>query len=256
MSNSTVSSNSKRLYRQVAEKMLDLIESGEYPAGSRLPAERELAERFEVSRPTIREAVIALEAKGRVSVKTGSGVYVLEPKVEIAGLGQSISPFELIEARVFIEGEAAAIAATFISDEQLIELKEALKEMALENSDDDPSSTVADRKFHSVISEATNNRVLSLLITQLWDVQEKLDNIRLAHKAVCMKDTARRLAEHKAICDALEQKDPNAARLAMRNHFSRTLTALHETTEEAAVTEVQRQVSMMRERFSFERMVD
>lgn len=256
MSDSTVSTNGKRLYRQVADKILDLIETGEYPAGSRLPAERELAERFEVSRPTIREAIIALEAKGRVSVKTGSGVYVLEPKVEIEGLGQSISPFELIEARVFIEGEAAALAAAFISEEQLIELKEALKEMALENREDDPSSTVADRKFHSVISAATNNRVLSLLITQLWDVQEKLDNIRLAHQAVCMKDTQRRLAEHKAICDALEGKDSNAARLAMRNHFSRTLTALHETTEKAAVTEVQRQVSLMRERFSFERMVD
>ena len=256
MSDSSASAGSKRLYRQVAEKMLDLIESGEYPAGSRLPAERELAERFGVSRPTIREAVIALEAKGRVAVKTGSGVYVLEPKVEIEGLGQAVSPFELIEARVFIEGEAAALAAAFISGEQLVQLKQALREMALENREDDPASTVADRKFHSIISAATNNRVLSLLITQLWDVQEKLDNIRLAHQAVCMQDTQRRLSEHTAIYDALEKRDSNAARLAMRNHFSRTLTALHETTEQAAVSEVHRKVSQMRERFSFERMVD
>ncbi len=246
----------KRLYRQVAEKMLLLIESGEYPAGSRLPAERELAERFGVSRPTIREAIIALEAKGRVAVKTGSGVYVLEPKVEIEGLGQSVSPFELIESRVFIEGEAAALAAALISDEQLAQLDQALQEMALENRKDDPASTVADRKFHAVISEATNNKVLSLLIGQLWDVQEKLDNIRLAHQAVCMQDAQRRLAEHKAIYDALAKRDSSAARAAMRNHFSRTLTALHETTEKAAVTEVQRRVSQMRERFSLERMVD
>lgn len=246
----------KRLYRQVAEKMLILIESGEYPPGSRLPAERELAERFDVSRPTIREAIIALEAKGRVAVKTGSGVYVLEPKVEIEGLGQSVSPFELIESRVFIEGEAAALAAALITDAQLALLNQALQEMALENRKDDPASTVADRKFHSVISEATNNKVLSLLIGQLWDVQEKLDNIRLAHQAVCMQDTQRRLAEHKAIYDALAKRDSSAARAAMRNHFSRTLTALHETTEQAAVTEVQRKVSQMRERFSLERMVD
>ena len=147
MNSSVNASSSKRLYRQVADKVLDLIESGEYPAGSRLPAERELAERFGVSRPTIREAVIALEAKGRVAVKTGSGVYVLEDNVEIKGLGPSVSPFEVIETRVFIEGEAAALAATLIDKKQLAELKEALNEMALENNQDDTGSTVADRKF-------------------------------------------------------------------------------------------------------------
>ena len=251
-----MSNSSKRLYRQIADKMILLIESGDYPVGSRLPSERELAERFSVSRPTIREAVIALEAKGRVQVKTGSGVYVLEPRVEIEGLGQSVSPFELIESRVFVEGEAAALAATLITEPQLLELHDALEEMAAENVEEDPGSSVADRKFHAVISEATNNRVLTLLITQLWDVQEKLDNIRMAHQAVCMQDAEQRLSEHTDIYNALANKDPNAARVAMRNHFSRTLTALHETTELAAVSEVQKKVSQMRERFSLERMVD
>lgn len=246
----------KRLYRRVAEKMLLLIKSGEYPVGSRLPAERVLAEQFSVSRPTVREAVIALEAKGFVAVKTGSGVYVLEPKTEIAGLGQSVSPFEVIESRVYIEGEAAALAAVMITPEQLAELDQALQEMAQENQHDSAASTVADRKFHSVISEATNNRVLSLLIAQLWDVQENLDNIRVAHEAVCMQDAPRRLAEHKAIYDALSEGDASAARAAMRSHFSRSLSALHETTEEAAVSEVRREVSKMRERFSIDRMVD
>lgn len=246
----------KRLYRRVAEKMLRLIQSGKYPVGSRLPAERLLAEQFSVSRPTIREAVIALEAQGYVSVKTGSGVYVLEPQSGVAGLGQSVSPFEVIESRVYIEGEAAALAAAMITPNQLTELKQALHEMAQENQLDSPGSTVADRKFHSIISEATNNRVLSLLINQLWDAQENLDNIRAAHEAVCMQDTPRRLAEHKAIYDALANGDSSAARVAMRSHFSRSLAALHETTEEAAVSEVRRKVSKIRERFSIERMVD
>lgn len=246
----------KRLYRHVAAKMLSMIESGECPAGSRLPAERVLAERFSVSRPTIREAVIALEAKGHVAVKTGSGVYVLEPNAKVEGLGQSVSPFELIESRVYIEGEAAALAAVMITPEQLATLEQALQEMALENRLDSSTSTVADRKFHATISEATNNRVLSLLIQQLWDVQESMDNIRLAHQAVCMQDKPRRLAEHTAIYDALAKGDSSAARMAMRNHFARTLSALHETTEEAAVSEVRRQVLQMRERFSIDRMVD
>mgnify|MGYP002641339799 CR=1 FL=1 len=112
MNNKVDTTSGKRLYRQVADKMLMMIESGEYPAGSRLPAERELAEKFGVSRPTIREAVIALESKGRVAVKTGSGVYVLEAKVAIEGLGQSISPFELIESRVFRASERASQRAS------------------------------------------------------------------------------------------------------------------------------------------------
>lgn len=244
-----MSNPNKRLYRQIADKILVLIESGEYSIGSRLPSERELAERFSVSRPTIREAVIALEAKGRVSVKTGSGVYVVEPSVEFPGLAKSVSPFELIESRVFIEGEAAALAAVLITESQLAELEKALEAMALENVEGDPASVVADRKFHSIISEATNNRVLSMLISQLWDVQEELDNIRIAHQAVCMKDDARRLAEHRAIFDAMVENDSNKARVAMRNHFSRMLTALHETIEQEAVSEVQRKVSQMRERF-------
>lgn len=249
-----MSNPNKRLYRQIADKILVLIESGEYPIGSRLPSERELAERFSVSRPTIREAVIALEAKGRVFVKTGSGVYVVEPSVEFTGLAKSVSPFELIESRVFIEGEAAALAAVLITESQLEELKQALEAMALENVEGDPASVVADRKFHSIISEATNNRVLSMLISQLWDVQEELDNIRIAHQVVCMKDDARRLAEHRAIFDAMVENDSNKARVAMRNHFSRMLTALHETIEQEAVSEVQRKVSQMRERFPVGRM--
>ncbi len=248
---------SKRLYLGVVDRMLNLISSGDYPIGSRLPPERELAELFGVSRPTIREAVIALEAKGRVKVKTGSGVYVLAKDEEIDALNHDgVSPFELIEARVFIEGESAARAAVLITQEQLVALKAALDEMAMDTVENGTISSAADRKFHAIISEATNNRVFSLLIRQLWDVQEKLDNIRTAHQAVCMQDTKRRLAEHTAIYDALLNRDPSAARSAMRSHFSRTLTALHETAEEEAVMEVRRKVSKMRERFSFEGMVD
>ena len=110
------SSTGTRLYRQVVTKILTLTDSGEYPAGSRLPSERELAERFSVSRPTIREAVIALEAQGVVTVKTGSGVYVRERQPELLNLGQAVSPFELIEARVYLEGEAAGLVRQWLRE--------------------------------------------------------------------------------------------------------------------------------------------
>lgn len=242
----------QRLYMQAVVKIQELIASGEYPPGSRLPPERQLAEQFGMSRPTVREAIIALEAKGMVTVKTGSGVYVLEQVRSSSGLGTVVSPFELIEARVLIEGEAAALAAGMITDEELVELKNALEDMA----GDTEASTVADRKFHSVISAATQNRAFSSIIEELWDAQESLDHIRQAHQAVCMKDNQVRLDEHTAIYEALENRDSQAARVAMRSHFSRMLTALHETNEEREVQEVRQKVSEMRQRFSFERLLD
>src|SRR5690606_41565423 len=101
--------SARRLYQQVVVEIMELINSGEYPPGSRLPPERELAERFNVSRLTIREAVIALEVKELVKVKTGSGVYVADRK-QIQG-DANIGPFELTQARAIFEGEAAALAA-------------------------------------------------------------------------------------------------------------------------------------------------
>ena len=246
-------SSKQRLYRQIVEQILQSMESGEFPAGTRLPAERELADKYGVSRPTIREAVIALEAMGRVSVKTGSGVYVLEGK-GVAAVGSSVSPFELLETRVMIEGEAAALAASMITDEQIVELGAALDEMAQENETGNHDSDVADRRFHAVIAAATNNRLLTAMIENLWDVQEGLHHIRAAHNSVCKEDPAARLKEHQAIYDALAARDPQAARIAMRSHFGRGINALHQKTEQEAVEAVQRELSKTRERFSLSRL--
>ena len=135
----------KRLYRSVVMKLQGLIDGGEYPPGGRLPPERELAERFEVSRPTVREAIIALEALDQVEVKTGSGVYVLNSTSSSNGIDESVSAFELTEARALIEGEAAALAATMITDDQLIELEKALHEMADESPNGKLISELADQ---------------------------------------------------------------------------------------------------------------
>lgn len=245
----------KRLYRQVVDQILQLIDSGEYPVGSRLPAEREMSEKFGVSRPTIREAVIALEALDRVSVKTGSGVYVLEWK-EVGGVESKVSSFELMETRVLVEGESAALAASMISEEQLAQLAQALEEMAQENAAGDTESEGADRKFHAVIAAATHNRVLSSVVENLWDAQEGLHHIKMSHEAVCKSDPQTRLQEHQDIYDALASRDSQAARTAMRNHFGRSISALHASTEEEAVEEVRRKLSETRERFSMTRLND
>ena len=101
----------KRLYHTVANKLLELIDSGVFPPGSRLPGERELAAQLNVSRVTVREAEISLQALGYIDIKTGSGVYVLGPESRENQGPRDICAFELTEARLIFESEAAALAA-------------------------------------------------------------------------------------------------------------------------------------------------
>ncbi len=122
-----------RLYQALAEKLTRLIASGEFKPGDRLPAERELAAMYNVSRPTVREAVIALEIEGLVEVRIGSGVYVISQTPSREGVERDIGAFELTEARILIEGEAAALAAANITDEEIAELERLLAEMEAAN---------------------------------------------------------------------------------------------------------------------------
>jgi DNA-binding FadR family transcriptional regulator len=247
--------STNRLYKNVVEQLLVMIDSGELKEGSRLPAERELAERFNVSRPTIREAIIALEAIGRLNVKIGSGIYV---KGNSRGLDfvSGASAFELMESRIMIEGEAAALAASLINSDQIEQLEAALDKMRNENQQDGFGADSADRIFHEVIADATNNKVLQRMIRSLWDTQQTLDHIKSAHVSMCSSDPDLRLKEHEAIVDALRRRDPESARLAMRKHFARAVEAMHEASELEAVQEVKRRLSQARERFSTDRLIN
>src|SRR5207344_2130936 len=112
----------KRLYRQIADQIAALIARGEYRRGARLPPERDLAKQLGVSRPSVREALIALEVEGYVEVRVGSGVYVTNTG---SGVGRNpplpadSGPFELIRARWLIEAECAALAAREASRAQI-----------------------------------------------------------------------------------------------------------------------------------------
>ena len=248
-------SSDQRLYRSVLDQLLTLIDGGEYPAGGRLPPERELAERFGVSRPTIREAIIALEALNRVQVKTGSGVYVLEHPGSGNGADRAVSAFELTEARALIEGEAAALAATMITDEQLEALATAIEEMANESAGGKLVSEDADKKFHRIISKATRNNMLASVIDNLWYVRENSPSVRQAYQAICQSDGQARIDEHQLILDALKAHDPAAARSAMHRHFSRILDKLIAVHEAEQLENVRRKTLESRQRFSLNHLV-
>jgi len=234
----------RRRFWTVVEKLEALIDKGVYPAGSRLPAERELAEVYDVSRPTIREAIIALEVRERVEVKTGSGVYVTDSAGSDPSL-KSISAFELTQARALVEAEAAALAAATIRETELSALKQALDDMSSAAKEDD-----ADQRFHEIISRATRNNAIVMSINNLWKVRRNEPQVIAAYQDVCSQGAEQRIKEHTAIYDAIANRDSSAARKAMHNHFNRLINALFEASEAKALEEIKRKTDETRGLYS------
>jgi len=239
----------RRLFQDIADQIIALIEEGVFPPGSRLPGERELSERFGVSRVTIREAEIALQATGRVTIKTGSGVYVSADGATAGGERlPKVSAFELTEARSLFEAEAAALAAPIISDDDLAKLDQLLEVMA-EDTEDEERTNAADREFHTTIAAASGNGAIIHVIRTLWRLRTELPEVRATHASVCQHDGKTRQAEHGAIVEALRNRDPQGARLAMRRHFNRLLESMLDAAEEREMRELQKKSAESRARF-------
>ncbi|RQS89382.1 FadR/GntR family transcriptional regulator [Burkholderia contaminans] len=239
----------RRLYQQIADKLSAMIESGDFPPGSYLPPERELAEQFGVSRTSVREALIALEVSGLVSVRVGDGVKVRHPETAVApepthvpaekaapftiveidpelgialDLDTEIPPFALLQARRLIEPEAASLAAKQGSDEQI----EAIHEAFLRNQADNLSGSLThpgDRLFHIRIAEASDNAAYALMIKQLLAHKYDLMFQRLQSLYMPNDMPHRSELEHRAILDAIRARDPDAARRAMAEHLDEVI---------------------------------
>ncbi len=250
MMNDSIQTTRSRLYQKVAELLAAAIRDGEYPPASRLPAERKLAERFDVSRPTIREAIIALEIAGYVEVRGGSGVYVCsEGPKQASTTDLDIGPFDILEARILFEGEAADLAAKLISDEELQELQEALDGMVAENQGE-PRFEKADQNFHMIIARATKNEAIVSVCEHLWHLRNSSPISARILEKVRQAGSLPRIEEHREILDALERRDSAAARTAMREHLTRVIQQLLDATEATAVEEARRSVERNRSRFS------
>jgi len=214
--------DNRRLYRQIADQIAALIEKGEYGPGQRLPPERDLAKQLGVSRPSVREALIALEVEGYVEVRVGSGVYVVGPPATAARaepLPADSGPFELIKARWLIEAECAALAAREATKAQIRSMEEALDQM-----DSDRERGVvplaADRLFHLRIAEASGNSALALVVKTLWDQRTGPLFLRLEHHFDTPALWGVAVREHREIVAAIARRDPGGARAAMRRHMN------------------------------------
>jgi DNA-binding FadR family transcriptional regulator len=213
----------RRLYRQIADQIHALIAGGEYVPGSRLPPERMLAKQLGVSRPSVREALIALEVEGVLDVRVGSGIYVTHPgkRSGRVAIEDASGPFEVIRARSIIEGECAAMAAKNASTAQIRAIREAHTGMVRETKKH-YNPLDADRQFHVRIAEGSGNSAMVLVVQTLWDqrigplyrsLERKLEYPRMAAETV---------REHKAIVAAIVRRDARGARAAMRQHMNQT----------------------------------
>ena len=239
----------RRLFWRIVESIENAIDTGEYPIGSRLPPERELAEKYNVSRPTIREAIIALEVREKVEVKLSSGVYVIDNK-NISKEKNIINSFELTQARALIEGEISALAANIITDEELKSLQATLNMM--ENGE---YIEEADKLFHQIIAYSTKNTVLIRSFSTLWSYRTANKAIIDDYAAVCSTDNKKTMAEHSAIYNALVARNAAEARLAMHKHFNRLINALFDAVEARALEEARRENSEKRVLYSIDKLV-
>jgi len=202
----------ERSYQRLAEQIMGLLASGEFAVGARLPSERALADRFNVSRTAVREAVIALEVQELVEVRMGSGIYVRDLPVSAkatyvhAGPG----PFELLQARRLLEGEIAAQAAGLRQDRDVDRIHAA--------------NAASDMQFHLRIAEATGNAVLVQMVTALWaqlrgPIWERLEEH--FHTPVMRQAS---LNDHQLVFSAIASRDSEAARTAMHQHIDRVVS--------------------------------
>jgi len=213
--------DSRRLYQQVADQIRSVIEASRFAPGTRLPPERELALQLGVSRPSLREALIALEIEGIVETRMGSGVYVCTPPSAPAALESPMlgeSPSELMQARSVLEGAVIALAAARVTRQGLDRVRACLD--AMRNDIRRGNAPLeADRRFHVTIAELTGNTLLVRLVGELFDSRHGAITSRMSRRAENARSWQTAFEEHDAIFRALELRDPQEAAAAMCGHL-------------------------------------
>jgi GntR family transcriptional repressor for pyruvate dehydrogenase complex len=218
----------RRLYLQIADKLRGLIEQQDFAPNGRLPSERELAQTLGVSRPSVREALVALELEGRVEIRMGSGVYIVaapavKPAADEAELGES--PIEIMNARSVIEGAIAASVAPFAKPKELKALRAVYDTMAREVANRQVPMG-ADRAFHIAIAQMTGNDVLVRTVGGLYDERHSPLSSTLRGHFEGEETWAAALGEHREILEALEARDAIQAQAAMQRHMRQSAARL------------------------------
>lgn len=223
-----------KLYQQIARAIAAAIADGRYARGDRLPSERELADEFSVSRPTIRDAMIALEFQGLVEARPGSGVYVAAAPTANDTDEPGVSALAIAEAQRLFEGEACALAAVCITDDQLASLDVLLQEMSQAGD-----TEKLERDFHLTIARGSGNAAIVSGIEELWAMRPRVRS-----------PSEHQVNEHRKILEALRTRDSKAARLALHAHFNRVIEDLLDRAEADAVEQTRQRMAEQRRALS------
>lgn len=215
-----------RLFEQIVAQVEESILKGQLKPGDQLPAERDLAQRFGVSRTAVREAVKTLREKGLVEAYSGRGTFVTTGTSQairhsldlMIRISQQEGSANLAELRLVLEPEIAGLAATRIEEQLLSTMREAVAVMD-RNLHDPDAYVEADLDFHLALAEAANNPlILSLLDSIVGLLREQRSRIFDVDGG-----PERGQFHHKRILMAIEKRDPKAARKAMRAHLKQVL---------------------------------
>jgi DNA-binding FadR family transcriptional regulator len=216
----------RRLYERVAEQIAELIRVGEFSTGQRLPAERDLAKSLGVSRPVVREAMIALEVAGLVEVRIGAGAFVRNRTLDPAPtLNAGLSPSDLINARMLIEGEICALASENASELDLAAIAATVDQMERDH-DAGHAWRSSDLAFHVAIANATGNAALAVVVERLWQEQHSPVFQLLSQRVNLSENWRATLSGHQQILVALRAKEPNAAKAALCAHLAQVLEVM------------------------------
>jgi GntR family transcriptional repressor for pyruvate dehydrogenase complex len=212
---------STRIYEEIVRQVKAMIAEGRLKGGDRLPPERDLAEKFVVSRTSVREALRALESLGLVEIRPGEGTFVREASVEalieplaLLMVSQREAIGELFEARRLLEPSLAALAATRATPEEIQEMERILEEQAKEVMSG-RTGLQQDAAFHAAIGAAAHNRAITRIAHGIMDLltQSREDSLNTPGRPT------RSHEDHRRILAAIAGRDADAARRAMLDHL-------------------------------------
>lgn len=218
-----------KLYEEIAAQMIAQIHDGTLKPGDRLPSERTLAEKYGVSRTAIREALRSMEMMGCVESRVGEGTFIKSPS-----LSNIVDPFsmvmsrngkldtDLIEVRLILETEVAAMAAQRRTEAQLDALKQSIDDMRAD-IEGGGNGVASDDRFHSILVEACGNEAMSVMLNMCAGLLSRTRPITQSIKGV----PKIALKDHAAICAAVEAQDERLARKLMKTHLNRALRYLN-----------------------------
>ncbi|WP_459616558.1 FadR/GntR family transcriptional regulator [Bordetella sp. 2513F-2] len=232
---------SRSLTEEVVSALAARIQAGEILPGQKLPTESEIMAEQGVSRTVVREAISQLQAARLVETRHGIGTFVLSPseptglQIDTAGILTLLDVMAMLELRITLETEAAALAAERRTPAHLREMRRCLADFVQRLERGTGDAVPADRAFHLCVAQAAGNRYYHDILQQLGNAlipRTRVDSAALAEddRAAYLQRVHR---EHQAIHQAIEAQDPEAARAAMRTHLGNSRDRVRRAYEAA-----------------------